>query len=84
VNIVLDSSPLALLSDPKVSAEAIGITNWTSQCLTAGHRLYIAEIVDYELRRELLRAGKTRSVTRLDGSWLAFCGFRFHQAKLFR
>jgi len=55
-----------LLSDPKVSAEAIAITNWASQCLTAGHRLYIAEIIDYELRRELLRAGKTRSVARLD------------------
>ncbi len=66
MNIVLDSSPLGLLSDPKVSAEVVAITTWASDCLTAGHRFYVAEIIDYELRRELLRAGKTRSVARLD------------------
>lgn len=66
MNIVLDSSPLTLFNDPKVSAEIITITNWASDCLSAGHRLYVAEIADYELRRELIRAGKTRSVTRLN------------------
>ena len=38
-----------------------------TDCLAAWHKLYIPEVIDYELRRELLRAGKTRSVVKLDG-----------------
>src|SRR6185437_5183074 len=40
---------------------------WGRACLAAGHHIYIPEVIDYELRRELLRAGKTLSVARLDG-----------------
>ena len=35
--------------------------------LAAGHTIYIPEVIDYELRRELLRANKTNSVRKLDG-----------------
>jgi predicted nucleic acid-binding protein len=34
--------------------------------LAAGARIVVPEIADYELRRELLRAGKAKSVSRLD------------------
>jgi predicted nucleic acid-binding protein len=34
--------------------------------LAAGDRVMIPEIVDYEIRRELLRAGKTKGVAKLD------------------
>lgn len=34
--------------------------------LVAGAAVLVPEIADYEIRRELLRAGKTRSVTVLD------------------
>lgn len=37
------------------------------QCWAAGHTIYIPEVIDYELRRELLRANKTNSVRKLDG-----------------
>lgn len=40
--------------------------------MAAGHHLYVPEVIDYELRRELLRAGKTTSITRLDGLKTAF------------
>ena len=40
---------------------------WLAEQLAAGTEFLLAEIVDYELRRELLRAGKLRSVQRLDG-----------------
>jgi predicted nucleic acid-binding protein len=38
-----------------------------TDCLAAGHKLYIPEVIDYELRRELLRVGKVRGIARLDG-----------------
>ena len=34
--------------------------------MSAGHTIYIPEVIDYELRRELLRANKTNSVKKLD------------------
>jgi predicted nucleic acid-binding protein len=66
-HILLDSSPLGLLCHPARTADVIAITQWSKSCLAAGHRIYIPEVIDYELRRELLRAGKTESVTELDG-----------------
>lgn len=39
---------------------------WLRRLLAAGVPVYVPEISDYEVRRELLRAGRTRSVTRLD------------------
>jgi hypothetical protein len=42
--------------------------------LAAGHRVIIPEIADYEVRRELLRAGRTTSVAELDSltTWLEY------------
>jgi len=34
--------------------------------LGAGHRVYLPEVADYEVRRELVRAGKAAGVLRLD------------------
>jgi predicted nucleic acid-binding protein len=66
-HIVLDSSPLGLLTNPAGSAAVIAINQWAQACLTVGHRLYVPEVIDYELRRELLRAGKTSGLALLDG-----------------
>jgi predicted nucleic acid-binding protein len=66
-HILLDSSPLGLLSNPASTADVIAITRWSVACLGAGHHLYVPEVIDYELRRELLRAGKTNSIAALDG-----------------
>ncbi len=66
-HIVLDSSPLSLLSSPSGSTEVLAITRWSRALLVAGDRLYIPEVIDYELRRELLRANKTNGVAKLDG-----------------
>ena len=65
-HIVLDSSPLGLLSHPVRSAEVKAIAQWSRLCLAARHRIYIPEVIDYELRRELLRAGKTGGLAELD------------------
>jgi predicted nucleic acid-binding protein len=66
-HIVLDSSPLSALSLPAISAGAVAITQWSRSCLAAGHRIYVPEVIDYELRRELVRAGKTVSIAELNG-----------------
>ena len=66
MHFLLDSSPLGLLSNPSASSEVLEITQWSRDCILAGHRLYIPEIIDYELRRELVRAGKNQGVAKLD------------------
>ncbi len=48
------------------SASVVAITNWTTALLAAGHIIYVPEVVDYEVRRELIRAGKLQSVQELD------------------
>jgi predicted nucleic acid-binding protein len=71
-HILLDSEPLGLISAPVRAAAAAAITKWTRACLAAGHEIYVPEVIDYELRRELLRAQKTGSVKELDGIKAAF------------
>ncbi len=64
--IVLDSGPLGLATNPKPSAEADSCNQWLRSVLAADARVIVPEIVDYELRRELLRARKARGLRRLE------------------
>jgi predicted nucleic acid-binding protein len=64
--VFLDSGPLGLLSNPKATPDATRCRRWAEDLLTASVRLFVAEIADYEVRRELLRAGKVRGLRRLD------------------
>jgi len=66
VLLVLDSGPLGLLSDPKMSPHSQQVDEWAMDRLRAGDRLAVPEIADYEIRRELLRAGKKPGIARLD------------------
>src|SRR5580700_8833820 len=65
-HIVLDSTPLGLLSKPTDSAEVLAIGAWGRAMLAAGHQIYVPEVIDYELRRELVRASKPDSIKELD------------------
>ena len=62
----LDTGPLGLLTHPQRSAEVIAITDWLSEYLLTGGRVFVPAIVYYELKRELLRARKATSIARLD------------------
>lgn len=65
--IALDAHPLSLLCHPDVRQPVVAeISEWLETHLAAGATVYIPEIADYEVRRELLRAGKQKSVRRLD------------------
>ncbi len=64
--IVLDAGPLGLITNPKLSAESFACAQWLQAHITLGNRVIIPEIADYEVRRELLRANKTKGIARLD------------------
>lgn len=64
--IVLDTGPLGLVTNPKLPAESVACAQWLQAHIKLGSRVLIPEIADYEVRRELLRASKTKGVARLD------------------
>lgn len=64
--IVLDSSPLGLLSNPAPRGPSKDAADWARDRIARGAELVVAEISDYEVRRELIRAERTASIARLD------------------
>lgn len=64
--VLLDSGPLGLVTNPTGSSQALQCKQWLQLLIANGRRILIPEIVDYEVRRELLRANKTRGLQRLD------------------
>ena len=73
--ILLDAGPLGLISNPSPKRAGRRAHDWARARIEAGDRLVVPEIADYELRRELLRAGKHKGIERLDVLISAF-GFR--------
>lgn len=65
--IFCDTGPLGAIVNPKPkSADVFAQQLWARRAVAVGHSLVVPTIADYEVRRELLRAGKTASVVRLD------------------
>jgi len=64
--VLLDASPLGRISNPSATPANLECYNWMESLLMSGCQIIVPEIADYEVRRELLRAGKTRGLARLD------------------
>lgn len=64
--ILLDSGPLGLVTNPRNSEETRECAAWLRSTLAAGVRVMVPEIADYEVRRELIRAGRRKGLARLD------------------
>ncbi|MEM8602422.1 MAG: nucleic acid-binding protein [Cyanobacteria bacterium P01_H01_bin.121] len=64
--ILLDSGPLGMVTNPKAKGITLDCQLWLKSLLRRGETIAIPEISDYEVRRELLRAGLLRSLRRLD------------------
>lgn len=64
--ILLDAGPLGLASNPRFSPQTDACNQWILDRLHDGAQVLVAEIADYEVRRELLRANKQRGLARLD------------------
>jgi hypothetical protein len=64
--VFLDSEPLGLASKPAGKADADACRTWLGMLESTGALVLIPEIVDYEVRRELVRVGATAGLRRLD------------------
>jgi predicted nucleic acid-binding protein len=63
--VVLDAGPLGVLSNPSGHPEALACQEWLRR-LDIRTVVYVSEIADYEVRRELIRHDEVESLARLD------------------
>lgn len=63
--VVLDTTPLGLLTQKKDVPEAEACRAWYRELINIGCLFFVPEIADYELRREFLRHGNAGAVNRL-------------------
>jgi len=61
--VVLDAGVLGAVSHPRANPE---LAQWFNDILASPIEVMIAEITDYEVRRELIRADKQAGLRRLD------------------
>lgn len=64
--VLLDTHPLSLVCQRHGKPDADACRHWLAGCLRAGLRVYVPEVADYEVRRELIRARRASSIARLD------------------
>lgn len=64
--VLLDSEPLGLATNPRESEKAGRCKSWLRGLLVAGVRVMVPEVIDHEVRRELIRAGRFRGVRSLE------------------
>ena len=63
--VVLDSTPLGLIVQRRDRADAERCRQWAKRLVSGGVKLVVPEIVNYELRRELLRLNKMAALADL-------------------
>lgn len=64
--ILLDSAIVGMVTNPKVTASNLECRYWLDALQKKGYILILPEIIDYEIRRELLRAGKVKGIRKLN------------------
>lgn len=64
---MLDSGPLGIVTNPKAASPLSQEGKvWLQSLPLKGYIVMLPEIADYEVRRELIRAGKAAGIRRLD------------------
>lgn len=66
LTVFLDTGPLGILTNPKRPPETVRTLTWALTLLRAQAPVIVPAIADYEVRRELERAGKTAGLAALD------------------
>ena len=64
--VLLDSGPRGLVTNPRESEQSRRCMTWLRETLAGGSRVMVPQIADYEVRRELIRAGRPKGLARLD------------------
>ena len=62
----LDAQVVGVLAHPRGGDEPRRCRAWARRMIEGGVRLFLAEVSDYEVRRELIRLGATAGLRRLD------------------
>ena len=55
-----------MLRNPRAPGLGLQARDWMQARISAGDQLVVPEIADYEVRRELIRAKRTKGIMRLD------------------
>lgn len=64
--VFLDSSPLGLVTQRQGIALVDSCRKWVKELMDSGIQIFVPEVADFEIRRELLRADKLSGIQRLD------------------
>lgn len=64
--VFLDTGTLGLLAKPRGKPQPDHCRRWVADLVSAGVRVFVPEIADYEVRRKLLHLGATAGIRRLD------------------
>ncbi len=64
--VLLDTGPLGVLTNPSHTPARQAAGQWLAGLLSAGRRVLLPDVSDYELRRELLHRRSIQAVNRLD------------------
>lgn len=64
--ILLDSGPLGIASNTRASETTLAFNRWLYGQTVNGVVICVPEVSDYEVRRELIRARRPKSLTKLD------------------
>ena len=64
--IVLDSGPLGVLTNPNSTSKTRAARQWLNDHVLVGNQFVIPEIIDYEIRRELILIGNVRGIVALE------------------
>jgi predicted nucleic acid-binding protein len=64
--VLLDAGPLGLLTNPNNNSQAIACRAWLASLNAAGRQVFVPEVTDFEVRRELIRIQSRSALANLD------------------
>ena len=76
LHIFLDTGPLGIATNPKEPPLTLELLRWATRHMREGNTFLVPAMADYEVRRELVRLGRTSSIRELD-RWNSTPSYRY-------